>query len=185
MKPKFILIIVITLFSCSKPNSDSIQELTDSLPKSNTDISYALSAIDTTHYDYDTYFQLESYLAKDKLGDTKFELVDFDCAILIYPTNEQIDEMQKEYGEDFYTIADDNSWYQAEALRLIDSLQVRELRTTNRFIRLKGESNSWDLDIRKKNLPAWNLIFFKTTKEPKIISTVDINVYSVSQYFDL
>jgi hypothetical protein len=37
----------------------------------------------------------------------------------------------------------------------------------DRFIRIVGKANTWDLDIRKENLPAWNLIFFKTTKEPK------------------
>jgi hypothetical protein len=122
MRLKFILIIVTTLLSCSKPNSNSIQELTDSLPKSNADISRALPRIDTTHYDYDNYFQLESYLIKDKIDDTKFELVDFDCAILIYPTDEQIDEMKKEFGEDFYTIADDNLWYLGQAIGIIDSM---------------------------------------------------------------
>lgn len=185
MKSNSVLFLVITLLNCTKPNSNSIQELTDSLPKSNADISRALPGIDTTHYDYDNYFQLESYLIKDKLEDKEFEIIDFDCAILIYPTDEQIDEMKKEFGEDFYTIADDNLWYQAQAIGIIDSMHVKQFSTTDRFIRFEGKNNNWDLDIRKKNLPAWNLIFFKKTKEPKIISTIDVNVESVKQYFDL
>lgn len=141
--------------------------------------------VDTTSYDYDSYFKLESYLTKDKIENKNFEIIDFDCAILIYPTSDQIDQMKKEYGEEaFYTVADDNSWYQEQAIGMIDSVGVKKTTVKGQFLKLKGRQMTWDLDIRKKNLPTWNLIFFKTDKGPKIISTVDLTVDEVKKYFN-
>lgn len=141
--------------------------------------------MDTTSYDYDSYFKLESYLAKNKIDNQNFEVIDFDCAILIYPTVEQIDEMKKEEGEeDFYIGADDSNWYQAKAIDMIDSVGIKKITARRQFLRLKGKQETWDLDIRKKNLPTWNLIFFKADREPKIISTVDLTVDEVKRYFN-
>jgi hypothetical protein len=91
--------------------------------------------------------------------------------------------MKKEGEEDFYTIADDNGWYQGMAIGMIDSVGIRKTTANGQFLRLKGQQKTWELDIRKKNLPAWNLVFFKTTKAPVIVSTVDLTVDQVKDYF--
>lgn len=157
----------------------------DSVTTTTVDANSEIITVDTTSYDYDSYFKLESYLTKDKVDNKKFETIDFDCAILIYPTVEQIDEMKKEYGEeDFYIAADDNNWYQGQAIGIIDSVGVKMTTVNGQFLRLKGIQTTWDLDIRKKNLPTWNIIFFKTDKEPKIISTVDLTADEVQDYFN-
>ena len=140
--------------------------------------------MDITSFDYDSFFKLESYLTKNKIENGKYEIVDFDCEILIYPTIEQIYEMKKEEGEDFYIGADDSNWYQGQAIGMIDSIAIKKITATGQFLRLKGKQETWDLDIRKKNLPTWNLIFFKTNKEPKIVSTVDLTVDEVKEYFN-
>jgi hypothetical protein len=165
-------------------DTKSSRETSDSTTKTVDTISQ-LPTVDTARFDYDSYFKLESYLTKNKIENEKFETIDFDCAILVYPTIEQIEEMKKEEGEeDFYIAADDINWYQGQAIDMIDSVGITNTAATGQFIRLKGKQETWDLDIRKKNLPAWNVIFFKTDKEPKIVSTVDLTVDEVRAYFN-
>ena len=89
-----------------------------------------------------------------------------------------------EMGEnDFYTVADDNDWYHGTAIGLIDSLNVRKITASKRYIMLKGSHKTWTLDVRKENSPSWNLIFFNTTKDPKVVSTVDLTIDQVKEYF--
>lgn len=185
MRLRLVFILSIGLWSCSKPiDNKSISVTTDSVTTITEDAKSETTTVDTTSYDYDSYFKLDSYLTKDRIENKNFEIINFDCAILIYPTVDQIDEMKKEYGEDFYTIADDNSWYQGQAIGMIDSVGIKKTTARGQFLRLKGKQETWDLDIRKKNLPTWNLIFFKTDREPKIISTVDLTVDEVKKYFN-
>lgn len=174
------------LWSCSKSTDiKSLIVIPDSSSTIIKDTRSITQTVDTTSFDYDSFFKLESYITKDEVNDGHFEVVDFDCAILIYPTHEQIDEMKKEEGEeDFYIGADDSNWYQAQAIQLMDSVGIKQITATGQFLRLNGKQQTWDLDIRKKNLPAWNLIFFNTTKEPKIISTVDVTFVEIKKYFE-
>jgi hypothetical protein len=186
MRLRLVFILSIGLWSCSKTvDNKSLSGISDSAITTTVDTSSQILTVDTTRFDYESYFKLESYLTKDNIENIKLEIIDFDCAILIYPTVEQIDEMKKEYGEeDFYTVADDNSWYQGQAIGIIDSVGVKKTTARGQFLRLQGKQATWDLDIRKKNLPTWNLIFFKTDKEPKIVSTVDLTVDEVKEYFN-
>lgn len=87
--------------------------------------------------------------------------------------------------DDFYAAADDNIWYQGIALEMIGSAGIKSITTKGRFLKLIGENKTWNLDIRKKNLPAWNLIFFNRNKEPEIISTIDLTTKQIVDYFDV
>jgi len=129
-------------------------------------------------------YNVQNYLTT-KADESRTETIDFDCAILIYPTDEQIEEMKRQMGEDdFYIVADDNNWYQGTAIRLIDSLNIKKFTASERYLILKGINKSWTLDIRKDNSVSWNLIFFNRTKAPKVISTVDLNIEQVKEYFE-
>lgn len=177
MKPHLIFIIAILLLGCTGKNQQSDSKTTD---------NSATLTVDTTQFEYKDYQKLESYLSNAKVSDSSFEVVEFDCAILVYPTERQIDEMKKETGEDdFYTIADDCQYYQGVAIGIIDSIGIKTITASKQFLRLKGNDKTWDLDIRKKNLPAWNIIFFKTTKEPKIISTIDLTAEQAKRFFEI
>jgi len=180
MRLRIIVIISLGLWSCSKTaDTSSNLQHADTL-KSKVD------SIATYEFDYDAQFKLDNYLTTDSFDEKTNDLIDFDCAILIYPTSEQIDEMKRNEGEeDFYIGADDSNWYQAMAIEIIDSVGIKKLTASGRYLRLRGQNKTWDLDIRKKNLPAWNLIFFKSTKEPKIISTIDLTVDEAKNYFEI
>ena len=142
-----------------------------------------------THNTYQTdnnsIYKLESYIEKNKIDNSKLQNISFDCAILVYPTGRQTSEMKKENGEEtFYISADDNSYYLGKAIELLDSLNVKTVTAEKTYIKLIGDKNSWTLNLRKKGLPAWNLVFFSQGKEPEIISTVDINADQICDYFN-
>jgi len=184
MRVSLVFIIVVGLWGCSRTSDNkAINNPVDSLITPAVD---SVETYDTTNFDYGDLYKLESYLSKMTIENEKLETVDFDCAILIYPTVDQIKEMKKAEGEDdFYVGADDSSWYQAQAIDKIDSMKINKISAEGHFLRLKGQQKTWDLDIRKMNLPAWNLIFFKTTKEPIIVSTVDLTIDQVKDYFEI
>jgi hypothetical protein len=184
MRLIFVITICTGLWSCSRTTDtqSSVKDV-DSLSISDP-ILIAADTVLTANVEYATLFELESYLVNDAIEDSLLEIVDFDCAILIYPTEEQIEEMIKTEGEeDFYVGADDSNWYQGMAIQMMDSVGIKQISASGQYLRLKGPNESWDLDIRKKNLPAWNLIFFKRTKEPKIVSTIDLTMEEVKVYF--
>lgn len=180
MRLKLVFIITISLYSCSKTTeNESNKNEAEGLATNKTDSD------SVPELDYESLFKLDSYLTKN-IDNEKIETVDFDCAILIFPTDEQIEELIKTAGEeDFYTIADDSQYYQGTAIGIIDSVGVKTTIVNGQFLRLKGNEKTWDLDIRKKNLPEWNIIFFKTTKEPKIISAIDLTVDEIRSYFEV
>src|SRR5277367_5060123 len=69
----------------------------------------AADSIKRNEFDYEGHFKLENYLVSDQTDTSKVQIIDFDCALIIGPTSDQINEMTKnEKGEDLSTIADDN-----------------------------------------------------------------------------
>ncbi len=133
--------------------------------------------------DGNDFFKLESYLDSDPVDTTKVQPIDYKCALLIYPNEKQIEEMKKEYGEDFFTIADDGNYYQGTAIGLLDSLKIKTISANKPFIRFIGTNKTWTLNLTRKGLPAWNLIFFARNKEPEIIGTAGLTTEKVNEFF--
>jgi len=86
--------------------------------------------------------------------------------------------MIKEYGEDdFRVIADDNNWYQSEAMALLDSLQIKTIYVHKPYIKFIGSQQSWTLNMKRKGLPAWNIILFNEEKIPEVVSAIGLRDY--------
>ncbi len=177
---RLVLIASFGLCGCLRTTD---KELNSETPDSIGTVT--VDSVGVSDFDYESIFKLDSYLTKIKNKDS-IQIVDYDCAILIYPIQEQVDEMIKTEGEDdFYVGADDSNWYQAQAIDTLDFIGIKTITASGQFLRLKGKERVWELDVRKKNLPGWNLIFFKTTKEPQIVSTTDLTVDEVKDYFEI
>jgi hypothetical protein len=170
------------LFSCSgKQESASVG--IDSL---STVADPSSTATDTSTLIGLRFSRIDAYLQSEPVNGDEEEWFESDCALLIHPTEDQIDAMIKEYGEeDFHIIADDNVWYHSSAGVLLDSVGVRVLTPTKRFVKLAGEDSSWRLDLRRRGAFPWNLILFSTKKGPQIFSTVDLSAEEIRAYFDL
>lgn len=153
--------------------------------KQETATSDSTAVVSDEKLTYDQLFKLETYLAEDKMAETDMQSIDSSCAIVIYPTEDQIAELKKTEGEEnFETIADDSNFYQGTAIRLLDSLGIKTVTAQRNYLRLTGKQK-WTLAIRKKNLPEWNLILFNTSKEPEIIPAINVTATKVMDYFDV
>ena len=148
-----ILILVFAVWGCSKKADNREESKNDSSKISKMD------SVKNASFDYDAQFKLENYLDADPGDISKMQTLNYDCAIIIYPSDEQIEEMKKNEGEDdFFVGADDSNFYQAQAMHLIDSARIRIVNAKKAFLKLQGDQKAWILSIRKKDLPAWNLI---------------------------
>lgn len=179
MRKIYIIIFVLGLSSCSRTTGNNSSTKIDN-------VNNLLVDTTKTVIDYESLFKLESFLVTNPVDTSLVQTIDFDCVILVYPTAEQIEEIKKEEGEDdFYTIADDNNWYQGLAIEMVDSVGVKKEEASRQFIRLIGENETWTLDLRKKNLPMWNMVFFKRDKKPLIIQTIELTTDTVRDYFEV
>jgi hypothetical protein len=140
---------------------------------------------DTTRVGINQLYSLESYLHDQPLDTALVNEINFDCAVLVYPGDEQIQQMKREYGEeDFYIIADDNNWYHTTSIRLLDSAKVQTITPRKQFVRFVGDEMAWTLNLRRKGSLSWNLIFFNHTKKPEVVSTVDLTMEEIKAYFE-
>ena len=134
---------------------------------------------------YESFLELKNYRVDGEPDAAQILTVDSSGVIIINPTEGQVKEMEEKYGEDFYTIADDASFYQSEAMMRIDSAGIKKigLPSGQRYVRLKGSASSWLLDLRKEGAPEWNMIFFNVRKEPEIVSAIDVTTDRIKQFF--
>ena len=174
-----IVVLCIVLLNCSSPKEDkgaaTDRDRTTVQPKAD---SISVSDID--------FFDIRSYVTEDPINQNDLTIVDEDCAVLVYPTEEQLDRMEKKYGtDDFYIKADDASYYQGMAIGLLDSLKVKTISSKKSLMRFVGINKIYTIHTRKEGYPEWNLFLFKKDKEPIVIGTVGLNAEVIHTYFDM
>jgi hypothetical protein len=165
---------IITACQPSKPieekKADSVQANIDTLQSQEADA--------------EKFRFIEAYLV-DKVEDrSQVDVVDSSVVVIVNPTDEQIEQMQKDLGDDFGTIADDWSYYQYTATMAIDSLHIPFFNVDKRYIEFAGKKK-WIVDLRKKGAPEWNIILFNKNKSPKVMQGIDVSTDSLRDYFDL
>jgi hypothetical protein len=131
----------------------------------------------------------DSVLVPDEEADVNTKpgvntiLVEKNCVIFLYPDSIEIEEMKKKYGEDdFYTVADDLSWYQGTAGIILDSLKIKQISSDKEYIILKNNKNVCKKYTRKAL--DGDMILFNVNKEPIIKSSIDFDQKMVLKYFD-
>jgi hypothetical protein len=181
---KFIVVILICILATSCTTTKTEVETKDALT---ADADTAVTANNGfTDDNPESYTQLQNYLAEAPTSSEDVQEIDSTGVILVDPTDEQITQMEKEYGEeDLATVADDASFYEAEAIQKLDSFKVKTTEATKRFLKFSGNSKTWLLDIRKEGAPEWNLILFNKNKTPEIIPTIDLTHEKIKAYFEL
>ncbi|MBS1507807.1 MAG: hypothetical protein JSS79_14285 [Bacteroidetes bacterium] len=127
-------------------------------------------------------YGLESYLLDDFKPNS--EIVDFDCAIIVFPTDKQLQhhkEIQQEYFDESVQC---NRDYYDMIREKIETVGVKTISTRGEYLRLIGEKKTWNLTLRKDYLPPWNLVFFTRNQRPKIISPAEFGTELVASYFN-
>jgi hypothetical protein len=179
MKYLYILLISVIISCTSRTSEPANQALAaDSVAEEKSAIANGFD-----QNNYATFLDLNNYLTDSAPQPETLIIIDSTCTIIIDPTADQITKMEAELGDDMATVADDNSYYQYEATKKLDSLNVKMVFAEKRFIKLQGVSQTWTLDIRKEGAPAWNIILFHTGKKPEVISPIDVSNEKINEYF--
>jgi len=136
--------------------------------------------------DFKNYQVLEEGIPTDSI-----QSIDSTCVIFVWPSNEQLEKMKRSAGseEEFYTGVDDFGFYMSNAARQVDTLGIKVINAERRYLKLKSTDSTRVLDIRKDGAPEWNIIFFSTARNPKVVSFWDIvedkKHSMVREYFNL
>lgn len=126
---------------------------------------------------------LEGFLV-DAITDTAVQELSGSLVLIVQPSDKQISEMEKEYSEDeLSTIFDDASFYQSEAVQLLDSLGIKNVTSSKRFVRYRNVIREWNFDLEKQNSP-WVLIFLTTDQKPEVVFTTDLSAEKIQSYFN-
>ena len=90
-----------------------------------------------------------------------------------------IAKIKKEYGEeDFYTVAEDALWYNAQMLEVIDSLKIKYVHTDKRLVRIITPKDKFEINNDTSEV-KWRYIYFngKETLEKDVFEIIDLNKF--------
>jgi hypothetical protein len=173
IKQVFGVLLLLILLGCSSKKTDSADSLASQV-----------DTIIAPEENYERWFDINAYIVASDVAKEDVQTVDSKAVIVISPTEEQIADLIKENGEeDFYTIADDASFYQSNAISQLDSFAIETVEAEKRYLTLVGNNQSWTVDIRQKGAPEWNMIFFDPRKPPKIVTAIDVTPEELLSYF--
>ena len=134
------IILLIVLFFSACRNNSSTEEITE------TDSNIVKSAV-----------------------SNKDTLISEPCALLIYPTLKQIDELRESSGNDsigFYTAADDNQYYMWMSKTFLDSVKTKTF-AKNATGSATFKANTGRLFKLGLDSLQWSIVLFNGTDEPK------------------
>jgi hypothetical protein len=126
-------------------------------------------------------YALENYLLHD--ADPNSEAVDFDCAVIVFPTDKQLQYYKDIQKEDFDESVQSNKDYYDMVKEVIEGVGVKTTSTRAEYLRMIGTTMTWNLTLRKDYLPPWNLIFFTRYHGPKIVPPTEFGTELITTYF--
>lgn len=176
---RFVILLCAWVLLACQPNTPSDGASVDTLAD-----AHQAAATGFNEREAESYDVLANYFDTPSATDSVTELTAA-CAIIVYPTDEQLAVLEANYGDDFATIADDATFYQGNARMLLDSLHVPIQQAKHAFIRLKGTAKTYMLNVRKPQAPEWNMFFFHPGKEPMVVSSIDVDRELIQHYFGL
>ena len=105
------------------------------------------------------------------------------CAVLVYPSDEQIKSSKEELGDEgAETAGDDGSFYMSQVITNLEVLKVPQIVAKRRYLRLKG-SGGLLIDLRKDGAPYFNLVLCSNSKSPVLRSPIDASKDFIEGYF--
>ncbi len=96
----------------------------------------------------------------------KNAVIDFPCAVIVYPSDKAVSKLKKSYSEDDYnTIVDDNQNYMAKSLTYLDSVKAKKIQRESTgmvsFKTVSGETFEIKLDTL-----GWAVLLFNGQNKP-------------------
>jgi hypothetical protein len=93
--------------------------------------------------------------------------------LLVSPDSAEIARMRHDLGGDFYTVADDGTWYQAEARTLLDSLHIPYADVSSREARFRVGGVMRRFAWRPDDLP-WYAVVYDGTSAPAVAPVYEL-----------
>lgn len=184
MRQILISALFLTVFGCSDTGNQQNQ-ITEGVTPDASPVPAQHDTLTRKTNSYSIYSnaELKDYIVADISGNN-FTLVTERSGIFISPDTEEIEHMKKEYGEDFYTAADDNLYYEYEADKLLEEKNIKTVYPKTRYLKFKTNTGQeYFFDTKTEDSPNWYLILFDPSKDrPEIISAIDI-AEEYSSYF--
>lgn len=119
---------------------------------------------------------LSKYFTDDVTENTPHFEINEPAVIAIGITDQQLDKVEKELGEDYFTVVDDRSYYTYVFEEHLDSLEIPIVRPDNntRYLKLTGLRKDYWIDLEKEETSGlyWSYILFNTFDEPKIFDDI-------------
>ena len=107
------------------------------------------------------------------------------CAVIFGPDSTYIAEAKERLGEeDFYIVADDNIWYQAQSIGLIDTLGIKKIYPDKRIINFKGEYEDYVMDLTNSD-EGWIILLFNKRGYPFMIDQVGTTLEQYKEYMGI
>lgn len=105
--------------------------------------------------------------------------------IFIGPDSIQIERMISEIGEeDFYTIADDNNYYESEARDFLEKKNIKVVYPKTQYLKFKtATGKEYTFDTKSKASRGWLTILFNPQKESPIIVSLAAIDFEFDSYF--
>ena len=96
-----------------------------------------------------------------------------------------LDHLKDVLKDDFHETVGGNAKYYEMVKRLVESNGGKVISMEIDYLKLIGQNKTWNLALRKDNLPPWNLIFFKADKEPMLVPDSVLSIDLVKEYFQV
>jgi hypothetical protein len=104
-------------------------------------------------------------------------------AVFYSPDKVTAEQLRNKLGEDnFYTVVDDNNFYNSEAMKVIDTYNIRVMLTSDRyieFVKNDGEKSIMDCYSLESK---WGVVLFDGKQSPLVTSPIDIEK-DLKKYF--
>lgn len=178
-----LLLLIVIVSSCSNSSTNSIatSSATDSVKQSESADSIATGQASASD---DKIMDIATYLVNPVSDTALFIEIKSACAIFSEPSMKELDNMKNEMGdEDFYTVEDDEAFYKSEAGNKLDSMNIRQIYTTKRYLKLKKSDNKLIFVDTRAVKDNWPLVLFNPSKGPEIAGVVDLNETELKTYF--
>lgn len=176
---KWIFLLIPLLTTCSTNNSTLSQSCVDIIASDS--FYFALPLLNSGDKYYEEMFRLENYITKTI--DAEAQHIDFDCVIIVDPTEEEIAKGRIERGREFEDDFEIGSRHSKALSCLIESRWVPTVAATGQFVKLTSKHRTWDLNVQRNDFADWTFILFKTNKTPLVLPSLLVTEEKLEQYF--
>ncbi len=172
---KAVFLACIAFVSCQNQNATGTLSSKDSISADTVVSPGEMADKNLADEQPDSALIIQSYLVNNASVKKDFLFISETCGIFVPIDTVQIEHMIKEYGEDdFYTIADDNAFYEYQAAEFLKKMDVKSIYPKIRYLKFKVNGDTVCLNTKSRFNTQGITILYKTNTLPKLYSSIEI-----------